>query len=143
MKMMRGEIGRPRFWTEEKVEPALIAARGLFAETARLLALTYGVPCSHSRVCSIVNQSPRLRKIRETCMEAVLDICETQVMTRAELGDQKDQHFLLMTKGKQRGYCKHTQLSGVGPGGTIPVIDLTKLDDEELQRLEALLEKAA
>jgi len=65
------------------------------------------------------------------------------VIRRAELGDQKDQHFLLMTKGRQRGYSKQTQVTGIGPGGTIPVVDLTKLDDDELARLESMIEKVA
>ena len=136
-------VGRPIFWTEEKVATALIAARGMPSEAARILSQTYGRPCCRQGVMLAIMRSQRLKQIQETCLETVLDVCESQVMVRAELGDQKDQHFLLLTKGKARGYTKHTQISGIGPGGSIPVVDLTKLSDDELADLEKMIEKAA
>jgi len=140
---MLERFGAPLFWTDERIKPALIAARGSLADTARLLAKTYNRTCSRQAVGNAIQRSPELRQIQQTCLETVLDICESQVVRRAELGDQKDQHFLLMTKGKGRGYSKQTQVAGVGPGGSIPVIDLSKLTEAELSELEALIERAA
>src|SRR5215469_12429597 len=106
---------RPVFWTEEKITPALIAARGMITPAALLLSRTYGRTCHPATVRSAIKRYPRLQQIVDTCMNAVLDICESQVMHRAELGDQKDQHFLLITKGKHRGYNKQQVVTGIGP----------------------------
>jgi hypothetical protein len=136
---------RPRFWTAEKVRPALIKARGVLSEAARILSKTYGKPCARETVWRLTELDPELKKLQVQTHEALLDLCESGVIRRAEAGDQKDQHFLLNTLGRSRGYCKTLNVQGAGKNGAIqiePKFDFSGLSDEEIDQLETLARKA-
>lgn len=95
------------------------------------------------KIYDVINADVTLRAIFAEVRETLLDELEGGVFASARKGDAADRRFVLTTIGKSRGYTTGKEVSGPD-GGPISIeqYDLSKLSDEELEKLEDLLGKA-
>lgn len=140
--------GRQKFWTDRKIAAALVQGRGVITEAAKILAKSYGRKCVRQTIANLVNDSPELLELAIQSREALVDLCESGIIRRAEAGDQKDQHLIVTTIGKARGWSRGTVVTGPNNG---PVLTkevapdtlaekVAALSTDELNRWERVLE---
>ena len=141
---------RKPFWTIDKVKPEYIETSGNASETARRLAKKYGRKCARQTIWRLVQEHPEITKLAEEIIEAHLDIAEAGILSGVRAGDRDAIRFLLVTKGKDRGWSRRTELTGAD-GRPLQVQNvsndtytpkfLASLSDEELNMLIRIEQK--
>lgn len=104
--------------TEKTVAEGLKKYRGNMASVAKTLGTT------RQGVWEYVQKHPALLKVQREIKESFLDNVETSLESEAIKGNVTAQIFLLKTQGRNRGYVTRQE-----------VVDVTKLSDEELERI--------
>jgi hypothetical protein len=112
-------------FTPEQVEAALRVSAGIRSAAAVKLG------CSPSTVSNYIARHPALREVEAEILDQNLDLAETKLLTAIRDGNLTAVIFFLKTKGKARGYTERAELTGADGGP----IDVTKLSDEELERI--------
>jgi hypothetical protein len=112
-------------FTPEQVEAALRAAAGIRSAAARMLG------CAPSTIGNYLGRYSALREIEAEILEQNLDLAETKLLSAIRDGNLTAVIFYLKTKGKARGYTERAEVTGADGGP----IDVTKLSDEELERI--------
>jgi hypothetical protein len=117
-------MATPKF-TDEHIEAALRASAGIVSAAAVKLG------CTTRTVRNYLDRSEALRAIEAEILEQNLDLAETKLLTAIRDGNLTAVIFYLKTKGKARGYTERSEVTGADGGP----IDVTKLSDEELERI--------
>ena len=112
-------------FTTEQVEAALQASAGIRSAAAMKLG------CSARTIRNYLDRSPQLREVEAEIVDQNLDLAETKLLTAIRDGNLTAVIFYLKTKGKARGYTERAEVTGIDGGP----IDVTKLSDEELERI--------
>jgi hypothetical protein len=112
-------------FTVEQVETALRASAGIRSAAARMLG------CAPSTIANYLDRHPALREVEAEILDQNLDLAETKLLTAIRDGNLTAVIFFLKTKGKLRGYTERAEVTGADGGP----IDVTKLSDEELERI--------
>lgn len=110
---------------------------GNYSHIARLLGRR------RAKVYDAINTNSVIREIFAEVKETLLDDLESGVFRSALEGDGADRRFVLTTIGKNRGYSSRQEMVGKDDGPIrVADYDLSKLSDEELEKLESILEKS-
>jgi hypothetical protein len=117
-------MANPKF-TDEQVETALRASAGIISAAAVKLG------CTSRTVRNYLDRSEQLREVEAEILDQNLDLAETKLLTAIRDGNLTAVIFYLKTKGKARGYTERAEITGADGGP----IDVTKLSDEELERI--------
>jgi hypothetical protein len=117
-------MNSPKF-SLDQVEAALRASAGIRSAAAMKLG------CSTRTISNYLDRYPELREVEADILEQNLDLAETKLLTAIRDGDLRAVIFYLKTKGKVRGYSERTELT-TSEGEPI---DVTKLSDEDLERI--------
>jgi hypothetical protein len=112
-------------FTPDQVEAALRMSAGIRSGAAVKLN------CSPSTISNYIDRHPALREVEAEILDQNLDLAETKLLTAIRDGNLTAVIFYLKTKGKARGYTERAELTGADGGP----IDVTKLSDEELERI--------
>lgn len=107
----------PRY-TEKQIEAALRQCKGMVYVAAKQIG------CSPNTIKKRVAKSERLAEVIEAETGFLLDTAELKLASAVIDGELGAIKYLLSTKGKDRGYVERQE-----------VVDVTKLSDEELQRI--------
>jgi hypothetical protein len=109
----------------EQIEAALRASAGIRSAAAVKLG------CSPTTIANYLERYPALREVEAEILDQNLDLAETKLLTAIRDGNLTAVIFYLKTKGKARGYTERAEVTGADGGP----IDVTKLSDEELERI--------
>jgi hypothetical protein len=109
---------RKPFWTAELVKPALVKARGIVTEAARILSEAYDRPCTPETIRKLVKSNAELDEVCRESRAKVLEECFAARVAMAEAGDERAQEFLL--KAYDPRFRNKTEVPGPG-GGPIQV----------------------
>jgi hypothetical protein len=112
-------------YTVEQIEAGLRAAAGIISAAAVKLN------CTPRTIRNYLDKYPELREVEAEILDQNLDLAETKLLTAIRDGNLTAVIFYLKTKGKPRGYTERAELTGADGGP----IDVTKLSDEELERI--------
>jgi hypothetical protein len=93
-----------------EAEAALRETQGLIAPAARLMGFSF------QALSGYMARNPKLRELRNSYVEVLLDEAETQLAKLVHEGDLAAIKFLLSTLGKNRGYGQNAD-----PAVTAPV----------------------
>ncbi len=103
--------------TDDEIEAALIAERGLISYAAKRLG--YSFNGLRERIAANPERfNPILREARE----AMIDLAERSLHAKLDDGDLQATTFALRTLGRSRGYAERTELTGAD-GGPLEVAD--------------------
>ena len=105
---------------------------GVLAGAAR--ALNVSRPAIFYRV----RASEYLQQVRDEAQEMVLDLAENRLLKAVASGQPWAVLFLLKTKGKKRGWVERQEIALPPPSDGIG-IDFSSMDDDDLNRLEAMV----
>jgi hypothetical protein len=102
------------------------------------LAAAQKLNCSAQTITNYVKRHPELAEVIRETKEELLDGAES-ALVKGILDKDSRWHgafviFYLKTQGKGRGYIERGEISGPN-GGPVPVVDVGKLSDEELERV--------
>jgi hypothetical protein len=114
-----------RKFTNDQIEAALRAAAGIVSGAAVKLG------CTPRTIRNYLDRSEQLREVEAEIVDQNLDLAETKLLTAIRDGNLTAVIFYLKTKGKARGYTERSEVTGADGGP----IDVTKLSDEELERI--------
>jgi hypothetical protein len=101
-----------------EVRAALIAAGGIDVFAAKSLG------CSTRVVRAYRARHPSLQKVVDDCIEANLDLAESQLIKAIENGSLSAIVFYLKTKGRRRGYAERRDVTGKD-GETLSLAEVT------------------
>lgn len=110
-----------------QVAEALRNSGGIYTGAAQQLN------CVTSTIANYVNRSPKLQALVAEIEEQHLDLAETKLIRAILDGNLTGIIFYLKTKGKLRGYTERAEITG--PNGVPLTQDVTKLSDEDLQKI--------
>jgi hypothetical protein len=119
----------PKF-TQEQVAKALLDSGGIRTKAAEALG------CSRQTVANLIERWPDLLDVVARAEDETGDLAENGLRTLIQAGNLGSIIFYLKTKMKARGYTERQELTGAN-GGPIAVADVSKLTDDELQRIAA------
>lgn len=89
-------IGRPLFWTVERVLPCLQAARGSPSATAALLRRQYpGRKCAPRTIRQLLQDHPELKRVADEMRQSGLEQFDFDEMEAAAFGDVSARRFIL------------------------------------------------
>jgi Bacterial regulatory protein, Fis family len=117
-------MANPKY-TDDQIEAALRASAGILSAAAVKLG------CTPRTVRNYLDRSEQLRDVEAEILDQNLDLAETKLLTAIRDGNLTAVIFYLKTKGKARGYTERAEVTGADGGP----IDVTKLSDEELERI--------
>ena len=118
-----GNPGKPRFWTVERVKPALLKAKGNLSHAARLISQAYAPrKCHRETLEKLLKENPDLQKACEEAWAATLDAMEYTAVEMAMAGHDRMLQFMLgRTHPKYRNKQEITGKDG-GPLSVGPAI---------------------
>lgn len=90
-------------FTPHQIACALRASKGGIAATARVLK------CTRQTVVRYLDVYPELRETAQEELELALDLAEHSLFVDAANGDPKARQFLLLTRGRSRGYVLYKE----------------------------------
>ena len=107
----------PIKFTDDEIEEALLAERGLITYAARRLG--YSMSAIRERIAA---NPTRFAPILQEAREAVIDLAERSLQAKLEDGDLQATTFALRTIGRARGYAERTEITGAD-GGPVEYAD--------------------
>jgi hypothetical protein len=114
-----------RKWSHEPIpEPALIDA--IKEHRGNVSAIVRAFGTSRGKVTRAIEASPAAKTAMASARETILDQAESVLFDRALAGRTKELLFFLKTQGRRRGYSERNLTLN---------IDITNMDDEELQAI--------
>lgn len=114
--------------TIKQIETALIQTDGNITEAAKGLGVTR--QALHLRI----RDNEALQAVCKDAREALCDLAESAARQQIREGNTAIIIFTLKTLGKERGYVERSEITGKD-GGAIETRELSKLTDEELERI--------
>jgi hypothetical protein len=87
--------------------------------------------CARQTLYSFLSRHPELAAVREEATESLLDEAESHMMRAVRAGDLKTIRWLLMTRGKQRGYTQRIETVGANGGPIMQRVERTYVDPDE------------
>jgi hypothetical protein len=115
----------PKF-TDAQIEAALLACGGIQTRAAALLTAadakaaekTGRQPrtCVRTMITMRISKSPALRQACDEARDEFLDLAESKLREGVAAGSEKLVVFALETLGKNRGYSKRVEQTGVNGG---------------------------
>jgi hypothetical protein len=126
----------------DRVLLALGQARGIRKEAARLLSI------APATLYQYLGEHPSSREALRQIEELVLDDVEHKLFEAIDAGDVRAVTFFLQTRGKSRGYTRHTEYSGqiqhehrlAPPSSSEMLAVLERLHAEQQARLPPVVE---
>ena len=106
---------RKQIFTNEQLEKALRATRGIQSLAIKALEKATGVLIDRSTISKCISKSKRLQAVVEESREEFVDFGELQLYKGVANGDSSLIRFLLETQGKNRGYTRRTELVRAEP----------------------------
>lgn len=100
-------------FTPGQVAWALRTTKGGIAAASRVLG------CARNTVLRYLDQYPELRETAQEEVELALDLAEHSSFVDAACGDPKARQFLLLTRGRARGYVLNKEVA-LTPGQPLP-----------------------
>jgi hypothetical protein len=97
--------------------------------------------CSHQTVYNYINRHPTVAAAKKEAEGKVGDTAELKLYQAILNGEHWAITFYLATKGKDRGYTKRQEIVGKDEG-PIQHEDVTLTDEERLERIAAILDRA-
>lgn len=103
---MKKKTGRPRVFSDEDIEKAILLENGLMTRVADRLKINY------THLIDRISSNPTLKAAKDKCREVALDDAESGlqflVKKKKDLGAIC---FTLKTIGRMRGYQENQQIS--------------------------------
>ncbi|WP_394849685.1 hypothetical protein LZC95_19810 [Pendulispora brunnea] len=127
---MAARRGGPERFRVEQVAEALRMSAGIFTAAANKLG------CAPNTIKNYVQRHPSLQAVCDEAQFKTLDLAESKLLAAIGEGNLTAVIFYLKCRGKARGYVERAEISGPD-GGAVPVLDVTRLTDEQLERLAA------
>jgi len=122
----------PKGLTEEELADALMASHGVISHAAKVVGI------DRDSFLFRINHSARLKQVLITAREEMLDIAEGGLFGLIKNGDYKSIAFMLRNVGASRGYGDKKEITIKNESN----MDLSKLSEEELEKLNELIEKS-
>jgi hypothetical protein len=95
-----------RRYTQKQVADALLAANGIMTLAAEMLGT------NRETLRSYLKAFPDIEKMVEDGTERLLDKAESNVKSAIDRGDLYTSQWYLSRKGKGRGYCERSEITG-------------------------------
>jgi len=126
----------PRKPSKRTIMAAIAGSNGIVTVIARRL----GVSWSTAKLW--IDSDDTLRRAWQDERETLLDSAEA-VLAKKILQEQDDKtaKWVLANLGKERGYGKRVELTGAD-GGPVEIADAGLTDDERVERIAAILDRA-
>lgn len=125
-------MGRP---TVKQAIEAIERSGGFVSTAARKL------DTSRTTLHAMINKYPKLKTAVEDAREAKKDHAEGKLLTLIDEGNITAIIFYLKTQGKDRGYVERQEFTGKD-GESIKTEDVTLTDDDRIEKLAAIFDKA-
>jgi hypothetical protein len=97
-------MNRDRY-TQQRVIDAIVQARGIKTTAAESLG------CSRQTITNYLDRYPAVKAAYDEANESTLDLAESKLIALVEKEEWPAIRFLLVTKGKDRGYVERQETS--------------------------------
>lgn len=105
-------MGRRKLISDEKLGEALKKTLGLQSHAASLIEKTYGIKITPQAIGQRIANSEYLKKCLEEITAKSLDLAEGKLLKAINDDNLSAIIFYLKTKGRDRGYCERSEITG-------------------------------
>lgn len=118
--------------SDKQVTDAIKGSWGNLSEAARKLGV------SRTAIFKRVDGNAKLKQILSDVEESKLDLAESKLLMALDKNEPWAIKFMLVTKGKTRGYVERTETTGAGGSNlAIPEIRVNFIKNEEIINIES------